>query len=275
MVIAEACSLALDIRGLAFSYGEQNVFSDVSLPVSTGDVICLMGPNGCGKTTLLDAVMALKIPRAGEILLDGRSVVAYRRHELARKMAYVPQIHDVTFPYTVREVVLMGRTAYAGAFGKPSREDMSICDAALRRIGIEGLADKPYSRLSGGELKLVLLARALGQGAPMMLLDEPTAHLDFKNELLFLETVAGQCRDGGLTVLIATHAPDHAFYLASKGLSVRAAMMARGGLLYCGTPDEVITADTIRAVYGVHAKILTDTDLDGKPVKRVMLLETA
>ena len=275
MVIAAENTLALDIRGLDFSYGAQRVFSDVSLSVSSGDVVCLMGPNGCGKTTLLDTVMALKKPQAGEILMDGRQVGAYKRHELARKIAYVPQIHDITFPYTVREVVLMGRTAYTGAFGKPSREDEAICDDALRRIGIAHFAEKPYSRLSGGEIKLVLLARALGQSTPMMLLDEPTAHLDYKNELMFLETVVAQCRAGGLTVILSTHAPDHAFYLASKGLAVRAVMMARGRLQCCGEPDDVITSENIRAVYGVHAKILTDTDLDGRPVKRVMLLETA
>jgi iron complex transport system ATP-binding protein len=275
MVIAMVNPPVLDIRGLDFSYGAQRVFSDVSLPVSAGDVVCLMGPNGCGKTTLLDAIMGLKKPQAGEILLNGRQVGDYKRHEIARNIAYVPQLHDVTFPYTVREMVLMGRTAYTSAFGKPTREDEAICADALRRIGIAHFSEKLYSRLSGGEIKLVLLARALGQSAPVMLLDEPTAHLDYKNELLFLETVVGQCRAGGLTVILATHAPDHAFYLASKGLAVRAVMMAQGRLECCGEPDDVITSENIRAVYGVRAKIMTDTDLTGRPVKRVMLLETA
>jgi iron complex transport system ATP-binding protein len=270
-----AVSHILEISGLSFSYGTNRVFSDVSLEASPGEVVCLLGPNGCGKTTLIDTVMALKKPEAGKITLCGRPVGGYKRHELARMIAYVPQLHDVTFPYTVREVVLMGRTAYTGAFGRPSREDEEICDAAIERIGIARFKDKPYSRLSGGEVKLVLLARALGQRTPLMLLDEPTAHLDYKNELIFLETALSECVSGGITMLIATHAPDHAFYFASKGLNVRAVMMAGGGVRCSGAPDDVITSENIRAVYGVKAKILTDTDFEGRPVKRVMLLETA
>jgi iron complex transport system ATP-binding protein len=219
--------------------------------------------------------MALKKPQAGEIHLCGKPINEYKRHELARKIAYVPQVHDVTFPYTVREIVLMGRTAYAGIFGKPAKKDEDICDWAIRRIGIERFADKPYNRLSGGEVKLVLLARALGQKAPLMLMDEPTAHLDYRNELIFLETVVSQCIAEGITAIIATHAPDHAFYLASKGLDVTAVMMSGGGIECGGKPDDVITDDNIRAVYGVKAKILTDKDENGFIRKRVMLLQTA
>lgn len=264
----------LDISGLSCSYGTNRVFSGVDLTVSAGEVVCLMGPNGCGKTTLLDAVMGLKKPDEGNILLCGRPVGGLKRQEIAQKIAFVPQIHDVTFPYTVREVVLMGRTAYSGTFSGPSREDREICEQAMERIGIEKFADKPYSKLSGGELKLVLLARALGQRTPLMLMDEPTAHLDYKNELIFLETIVGECKAGNLTVVLATHSPDHAFYFASKGLNVRAVMMADGGIKCCGRPDDVITDDSIRSVYGVRAKILSDTDDDGGVIKRVVLLET-
>ena len=265
----------LDIRNLSFSYGAQPVFSGLSLEALPGEVICLMGPNGCGKTTLIDAVVGLKKPQRGEILLCGKDIGTYKRHEIARIIAYVPQIHDVTFPYTVREIVLMGRTAYAAAFGKPTKQDEAICDWAIERIGIGRYADKPYNKLSGGEIKLVLLARALAQKTPLMLLDEPTAHLDYKNELLFLETVVSQCRAEGITAVIATHTPDHAFYLASKGLHVKAAMMATGSIVRCGDPDEIITGESILAVYGVKAKILNDPDENGNIRKRVMLLETA
>lgn len=265
----------LEVKNLSFSYGQKRLFSQLNLSAEAGEIICLMGPNGSGKTTLIDTVLGLKKPQDGEIFLCGKQLGAYKRHEIARAIAYVPQIHDVTFPYTVREVVLMGRTAYAGAFGQPTPADEAICDWALEQVGIGAFANKPYNRLSGGEIKLVLLARALGQKTPVMLLDEPTAHLDYKNELRFLETVVRQWRAEGITAIIATHAPDHAFYLSSKGLRVKAALMAGGSIICCGHPDDVITQESLRAVYGVKAKILTDTDDIGGSRKRVLLLETA
>ena len=268
-------SKLIEVSDLSFSYGINAVFSDVDLTASQADIVCLMGPNGCGKTTLLDSIMALKKPQSGSIQLCGKPVGEMKRHEIAQLISYVPQIHDATFPYTVREMVLMGRTAYTGAFKRPSREDERICDEAMCRIGIDKMADRPYSLLSGGEIKLVLLARALGQKTPLLLMDEPTAHLDFKNEMLFLETVAGLCAEEDITVVIATHSPDHAFYFEAKGLTVQAAMMSRGGIACCGKPDDIITAENIHDVYGVKAKIVKDTDENGRAVSTVMLLETA
>ena len=268
-------SKRLEVRDLSFSYGSNRVFSDINLEASQADIVCLMGPNGCGKTTLLDSILALKKPQSGRILLCGRPVGDMKRHEIAQTISYVPQIHEVSFPYTVREMVLMGRTAYTGAFNRPSKEDEIICDEAMCRIGIDTMADRPYSMLSGGEIKLVLLARALGQKTPLLLMDEPTAHLDFKNELLFLETVAGLCAEEDITVVIATHSPDHAFYFDRKGLSVKAAMMSCGGIVRFGRPDEVISAENIYDVYGVKAKIIKDTDEAGRAFCTVMLLETA
>ena len=268
-------SRIVEVNDLAFSYGKNSVFNHVDLSVSEAEIICLMGPNGCGKTTLLDSIMALKKPQGGLIRLCGKPAAEMKRLEIAQKIAYVPQIHDATFPYTVREMVLMGRTAYTGAFARPSKEDERICDEAIQRIGIGKFADRPYNKLSGGEIKLVLLARALGQRTPLLLMDEPTAHLDFKNELLFLETVAGLCAADDITIIIATHAPDHAFYFDAKGLNVKAAMMSEGGIVCFGKPDDVITAKNIYDVYGVKAKIVKDTDENGRTFSTVMLLETA
>ncbi len=265
----------LAVRDLSFSYGQQEVFHNLCLSVERGEVLCLMGPNGCGKTTLIDCIMAVDKPRNGEIFLMGKPLHQYRRHEIAQQIAYVPQTHDITFPYTVREMVLMGRTAYTGPFGKPSDEDEEICRQALRRVGMEQFADRPYSRLSGGEVKLVLLARALGQKTPLILMDEPTAFLDFRNELMFLETVVSLSREKHSSVLLATHSPDHAFYFASKGLPVNAAMLSRGEIRCCGRPEETVTSESILDVYGIRAKILTDTDQNGNTIRRVNLLETA
>ena len=208
------------------------------------------------------------------IRLCGKPVNEMKRHEIAQKIAYVPQTHDATFPYTVREMVLMGRTAFTDTFSKPSEEDEQICSEVLQRIGIEKFSDRPYNMLSGGEIKLVLLARALVQKTPLLLMDEPTAHLDFKNELMFLETVAELCASEDITVILATHTPDHAFYFDDWGLNVKAVMMSCGGLNCIGTPEEIITAENIQNVFGVRSKIIKDTDENGNKCRTVMLLHT-
>jgi iron complex transport system ATP-binding protein len=264
----------LSIRGLSFSFGRRQIFRDVSLSAVPGGVLCLMGPNGCGKTTLLDCVMALQTPSSGEVRLMGKPVSAYRRHELAQKMSFVPQIHEITFPYTVREVVLMGRTAHAASLGRPTEEDERLCLKAIERVGLMAYLDTPYNTLSGGEVKLVLLARALGQGAPLILMDEPTAHLDFRNEMRFLETTADLCRNEGLSVVLATHSPDHAFYFSARAVPITAALFGGGTIRCLGRPEDVVNEETIRAVYGVKAKILTDTAENGTVVRSVSLIES-
>jgi len=263
----------LDVDSLSFAYGDKTVFEDVSFPLRAGEILCLMGPNGCGKTTLLDNVMAIHKPKTGRIDLMGEPLHSYKRHQIARHIAYVPQTHQITFPYTVAEVVLMGRTAYTGPFGEPKAEDEEIALEALSKIGIRHFADRPYDRLSGGEVKLTLLARALGQKTALIVMDEPTAHLDMKNELFFLETLAGLCSEEQMAVLIATHSPSHAFYFDAKGLDCCAAMMSKGRIIACGRPDDVVTKDMIREVYGVNAAI-TMEDSGGMAMKTVTLFGT-
>ncbi|MCL2817583.1 MAG: ABC transporter ATP-binding protein [Clostridiales bacterium] len=264
----------LKVSTLSFSYGKKAVFEDISLALRAGEILCLMGPNGCGKTTLIDNIMAIHRPKAGGIRLMGQPLRGYKRHEIAQHIAYVPQIHNITFPYTVREVVLMGRTAYTGVFGEPKPEDEGIALEALEKIGIGRFAEKPYSQLSGGEVKLVLLARALCQKTAMIIMDEPTAHLDFKNELLFLETIVELCAKENMAVLMATHSPSHPFWFAAKGLNCRAAMMSQGKLIACGHPEDVVTERNIREVYGVKARITADRDDDGLEMKTVTLFST-
>ncbi len=264
----------LRVENLAFSYGRRQVFRDVSFSVPAGQIVCLMGPNGCGKTTLLDNIMAIHRPDQGSITLLGKPLHAYKRHEIASEIAYVPQIHDVHFPYTVREVVMLGRTAYTGLFGEPDEEDEAVCLAAMRRVGVDRFADQPYSRLSGGEIKLVLLARALGQQTRLILMDEPTAHLDYRNELLFLETIASLVAKERISVLMATHSPEHAFYFAGLGTETRAAMFKDGTIFAYGDPEEVITEAALEQVYGVKARIVTDIDEQGRAIRSISLRRT-
>ena len=264
--------MILQIQNLSFSFSEAPLLRDLSLTVEKGEIVCLLGPNGSGKTTLLDCVLGFHRTFSGKVSLCGKDVLACTRQTLARQAAYVPQSHTPAFPYTVREIVLMGRSAQAGLLGAPGKEDRALCDAALRRVGIEALADRPYTSLSGGELKLVLLARALAQQTPLIVLDEPTSSLDFKNELLFLDTLADLAKNDGLAVLMATHALNHPFYFESKGLPVRAVMLRKGQSARCGAPGALLTAQTLLEVYGVRAAILDVADEAGTPAKTIAVL---
>ena len=246
----------LRLEGLSCGYQGVPLFRDLSLTVDRGQILCLMGPNGCGKSTLINTALGLLRPLAGRVLLEGREVARLTRREIARRVALVPQRHQPMFPYTVAQVVLMGRTAHLSPFSGPTAEDEAVCRAALEQAGLRSLADVPYHQLSGGELQLVLLARAVGQRAPLLLLDEPTAHLDLRNELLFLETAARLAREQDMGVLMATHDPNHAFYLAEQGLPVTAALLSGGGLFAAGTPEETLTPQALARVYGVEAAVL-------------------
>ncbi len=264
----------LEVTNLSFSYPTKKVFQHISLSLKRGEVICLMGPNGCGKTTLIDNIMSILIPDDGEIVLMGKPINSYKRREIAQNIAYVPQIHNVVFPYTVEQVVMMGRTAHLGYFGQPSSEDLSYCNKALEKVGIGHLAQEPYSQLSGGEVKLVLLARSLCQHTPLIIMDEPTANLDFRNELLFLETIVDLTTKENISILMATHSPEHAFFLQSKGLTINAALMCSGSIEGIGEPNQVISEENIERIYGVKARIHTEYNEKGKELKAITLLGT-
>ncbi|MBR0113065.1 MAG: ABC transporter ATP-binding protein [Clostridia bacterium] len=261
--------MILRIENLSFSYDNTPVLSGVSLEVSEGEAVCLLGPNGSGKTTMLDCVLGFHRHFSGSIEVCGKDVLSLSRPEAAKYISYVPQLHTPTFPYTVREVVLMGRTARSGLLGAPGKEDYEASDRAIRKVGIEDFSARPYTELSGGERKLVLLARAFAQSAPLIVLDEPTVSLDFKNELLFLETLTDLILNEGISVLMATHALQHPLYFESEGLKTKAAMLCRNKPVRTGAPGEIITPENLLEIYGVRAAVTETSDSDGKTVKSV------
>src|SRR5262249_36176123 len=159
---------------------------DVSFSLEAGDVLCLLGPNGSGKTTLFKTILRLLTPLDGEVVAEGRSTRGWSRRALARFFGYVPQAHEGTFPFTLRGMVLMGRTAHLGSFASPSSDDREVADDALRLLGIAHLADNPYPHVSGGERQLALVARAVAQAPRVLIMDEPTASLDFGNQVRVL-----------------------------------------------------------------------------------------
>lgn len=240
---------ALQVEGLAFGYPDRRVGTDVSFRLGAGEVLVLLGPNGSGKTTLFKTLLGLLPPQAGRVMVLGRGLAGLDRRHRARLMGYVPQAYAGYFPFTVFDMVLMGRSAHLGPFAMPGRRDRAVAAAVLERLGIAELADRPYTRISGGQRQLVLVARALAQEPQLLIMDEPTASLDFGNQVRVLEMVAELSREG-LSVVLSTHHPDHAFQLAD-----RVALLHDGRLAEMGPPEEVITAPTLRRVYGVDVAV--------------------
>jgi iron complex transport system ATP-binding protein len=234
---------------LAFGYRGKAVGRDVDLEVGAGEVVCLLGPNGSGKTTLFKTMLGLLPPQGGEVRLGGRPIAALARAEIARGVAYVPQAQGAHFPFRVTDMVVMGRTAHMGPFAAPSRDDHAKAQAALDALGIGALAEAEYPRISGGQRQLVLVARALAQDAPAIVMDEPTASLDFGNQVVVLSEVR-RLAARGLAVLLSTHDPDHAFSIGH-----RVALLDAGRLVAQGQPEEVLTPERLRAVYGVSVAV--------------------
>jgi iron complex transport system ATP-binding protein len=247
---------ALEVVNASYGYTEASIFEDLHLEVEKGQLYCLFGPNGCGKSTLLRCLTGVLRLRSGEIYLHGERLSKLSPGQIARHVSYVPQIHERSFPYTVREFVLMGRTPFINLFSAPSPRDIAVCEEAIHTVRMEEYLDRPYTQLSGGELQLVIIARALAQGAPIVVMDEPTSHLDFKNDLAVLELIVELVKEKGLTVLIATHFPNHAFYFENNGLPVVAGLMADRQVVATGLPSQVLTEENMRRVFGIDSKLI-------------------
>jgi iron complex transport system ATP-binding protein len=241
----------VSVRDLGFGYGTRAVGRGVSFEVSPGEVLCLLGPNGGGKTTLFKTILGLVPKQAGEIRVRGEAIHGWTRARLARAMAYVPQAHVAFFPFTVEEIVLMGRTSRLGLFAAPSAHDDEVARQAMASLGIAPLADRVYTELSGGERQLTLIARAVAQEPAVLVMDEPTASLDFGNQVRVLERIR-RLASSGIAVILSTHDPDHAFLCAD-----RVALLHDGRLLAIGAPDDTITARHLGLVYGVAVQVVT------------------
>jgi iron complex transport system ATP-binding protein len=240
----------LKVESLAFGFPGRTIGRDVSFSLSDGEVMCVLGPNGGGKTTLFRTVLGLLAKHSGSIALEGQSIETLSRSEIAKLIGYVPQGHSGYFAYTVRDFVLMGRTAHLGIFSSPSKKDFDVADRALASLGMAQLAERPITEVSGGERQLALVARALAQEPRLLVLDEPTASLDFGNQVRVLERIAALARTG-ISILFSSHDPDHAFLCAQRAL-----LLAEGRALEIGTPLEVIRPDTLQRLYGVSVQVL-------------------
>jgi len=241
-------------RDLTIGYPDRVVGRGLDVGLDTGEVLALLGPNGGGKTTLLKTLLGLLRPKAGEVALGGKALSHYSIRARARTVAYVPQVHIGTFAFTVETVVLMGRTAHGSLFSRPTAHDRAVAAAALERFGIGRLAQRPYTEISGGERQLVLLARALAQEPQFIVLDEPTASLDFGNQgkvMAEIKTLA----TSGHGVLFTTHDPNHALRAAN-----RAYLLRDGTRIAEGTVDSVLNRERLEELYRAPVEQLVDPE---------------
>lgn len=230
---------AVEFHDLGHAYKPGRwIFQNYNAEVERGSIFALLGPNGCGKTTLLKALLGALKPSVGKVVIDGRT-------------AFVPQLFQVTFDYSVLDMVLMGRARQVGLFSQPSAEDEEAAMASLDRFGIADFARHPFHELSGGERQLVIFARALVSEAEILILDEPTSALDLKNQIVVLDWITRLSHQDGLTVLFTTHHPHHALAVADNAL-----LMLGGSKYASGLASEVLSEENLHALYGVDLKLL-------------------
>ncbi|WP_031482444.1 ABC transporter ATP-binding protein [Maridesulfovibrio frigidus] len=244
--------VVLTVSDLTFAYdGVNPVWSGITLEVHAGEVLSVLGPNGTGKSTLLRCMAGLHVPSNGQVTIEGNKIGNMSRKEIAQAIAFVPQMHTPVFSFTAIEVVVMGRTAHIGMFASPSANDYSVAEQAMETLGILDLAKKSYNETSGGERQLILFARALAQESRILLLDEPTSHLDFGNQARTLVLVR-KLADQGLAVVMTTHFPDHAL-----GFSERTALIADGLLQGYGITNETLDPEMLSRLYGLPVEVCT------------------
>ena len=252
----------LEAHGLTFAYRPARpVLQDVSVSAKAGKLICLLGPNGSGKTTLLRCLLGIRRPDGGEVRLDGRRLKKHSRRQLARLLAYVPQIPATAFAFTVRQIVLMGRFAHTGVLGMAGEHDQAVAEQAMKMTGTVRLADRTLDELSGGEAQCVMIARALAQQPQVLLLDEPTSHLDVKNQLTIYRMMVRLAHDWPMGVVCVSHDVNLAARFADELILMRA-----GRVVADGTPPEVVRADVLGQAYGVQIELIDA----GSPVPMVV-----
>lgn len=234
----------IQIEKLRFTYTEEEILHNLSVVINRGDRCFILGPNGSGKTTLLHCMSGLLSPQQGTILIEGKDISLLTRRERARAISLVAQEPPTSFPYSVIDMVVMGRTPHLNIFDRPTPKDYDIAWETLEYLGIGRLGNRTYTRLSGGEKQMVRLARALTQGSSILLLDEPTAHLDIKNTYSILNSIRQFAEEQNLTVVATVHDPNLAIDYAKSVV-----MIDRGSILQSGPLEKVMTAENLSKLY--------------------------
>lgn len=240
----------MQAENITFGYSGRKILHQISFSISRGEIVSILGPNGCGKTTLLKILLGLLPPwKGGTVRFEGQELPSIHRKVLARSIAYVPQYHRAAFAYRVIDVVLMGRMPHKTFFARINREDLCLAREAMKKLSILHLEERPYTEISGGERQLALIARAMIQGASTFIFDEPANGLDYGNQIRLLEVLTSLSGDG-YTFIKSTHFPNHALWVADRVI-----MMKEGSIIANGTPDEIITRENLYTLYGREVDI--------------------
>jgi ABC-type cobalamin/Fe3+-siderophores transport system ATPase subunit len=255
----------LEVKGLVTGYGKKEIVHGIDFVVDPGEFVCNIGANGCGKTTALKSVLGLLPPFAGTVRMNGEDCAQLTNRQRARHFAYIPQVHIPPFPFKVADVVLLGRTPHlSSSVSSVSKHDKVVAYEALCQLSIEGLAHREYTELSGGQQQLVLIARALAQEPDILVMDEPTASLDFGNQQLVLTRLHVLSRSG-MAVLMVTHDPDHALFCADRVI-----VMEDGRIIEEGSPIDTITSETMHRIYKTRV-FVADVQVDGGHTMRTCI----
>ena len=239
----------LEVRNVSFSYGDHQVLKDISFKTEAGKLVSVLGPNGVGKSTLFRCMLGLLKNYTGSITVDGKDTRNMGARELAHHVAYVPQSHYPAFNYTVLDMVLMGTSSRTSPFSPPRGKEIKAAMEALERMGMAEFAHRDYTHISGGERQMVLIARALAQHAKVLMMDEPTANLDYGNQMRVMEQVRKLTAEG-YTILQSTHNPDQAYLFSHQILAIQ-----DGRVIADGAPNEVVDAQLIQTLYSVDVNV--------------------
>ncbi|MCB2293351.1 ABC transporter ATP-binding protein [Clostridium algoriphilum] len=253
--------MKLEIKKAVCGYGSKVVVDGISVKVESGEILCLLGPNGVGKTTLFKTILGFLKLMSGKITLNDQDIQNFSKKKLAMAIGYVPQAHIPSFPYNVLDVVTMGRTAHLGMFSSPSKADVKIAEEALETLDVSFLKHRIYTELSGGERQMILIARALTQQSEILVMDEPTSNLDFGNQVKVLEQI-NKLAKMGIGIIMTSHFPDHAFLCSTK-----VALLQKNNIFTVGSVEQVVTEENLKSAYGVNVKIISSVNEQGKTIK--------
>ena len=243
--------MIFEVKDGCFQYpGGRKVLNDINFQVGEKEILSVLGSNGVGKTTLLKCTLGLLQWHSGQSLIDGKNIKKMKHREVWHNIGYVPQAKLSTFSYTVDEMVLLGRNSHLKMLEQPGKQDKDIAEQCMKRIGIDYLKGKLRSKISGGELQMVLIARAMAAEPKLLILDEPESNLDFKNQLIVLETVKSLCEEEGISSIVNTHYPEHAISISNKAL-----LLNRDGSSVFGAAEETIAESHLEKAFGVNVKI--------------------
>ncbi|MCL1849789.1 MAG: ABC transporter ATP-binding protein [Clostridiales bacterium] len=249
--------MLLEIEKLSGGYGGADIVKGVSWEADAGEIVCLVGPNGCGKTTMFRLILGMIKASGGHIKVSGKFMQSLSAKEMANTIAYIPQYHTPVFAFTVLDIVLMGRASYISSLEEPKAQDREAAFAALEKLGVAHLANRRYTSLSGGQKQMILIARAICQSAKIFVMDEPGASLDYANQHLLMQVIT-ELAGEGYCVVMSTHSPEHPLSVGDKVV-----LMHEGRLAAFGKPEDVIKPDILDTIYGIEMDVVTLKDRYG------------